>query len=97
MDAIPINFLTPIPGTPLSPIPPIDPLDMLLTVAMFRLVHPSVDLRIAGGRPLFGSLQAFLFMAGANGLMSGDLLTIKGQDIKADLNWISQLGFVPNP
>jgi len=60
---------------------------------MFRLVNPTSELRIAGGRELhLGSLQA-LGMYAANSLFVGDYLTTKGQEPTADYKMIEELGF----
>jgi len=91
VDSIPINFLTPISKTLLSGVAPLSPLDMLLSIAMFRLIHPRAEIRVAAGRKQLGLLEPFLFMAGANGLMIGDLLTIKGSCIEEDMQLLQSL------
>jgi biotin synthase len=61
---------------------------------MVRLVNPSSELRIAGGRELhLRSLQAMGLYA-ANSLFVGDYLTTKGQSPNADYQMIEDLGFV---
>jgi biotin synthase len=80
VDSIPLNFLHPIPGTPLAGRPVPGALESLLTVALFRLVCPTRDIRVCGGRPAaFADAQAMIFAAGANGLMIGNYLTTSGR------------------
>jgi biotin synthase len=61
---------------------------------MMRLVNPSSELRIAGGREMhLGSLQAMgLYVA--NSIFVGDYLTTKGQPPDADYRMIEEMGFV---
>lgn len=96
VDSIPLNFLIPIPGTPMADRPIMSPVEILLAVAMFRLKNPASDLRIAGGRQHLGRLQSALFWAGCNGLMIGDLLTTAGHDVDEDVAMIRSLGLVPS-
>ncbi len=67
VESIPLNFLIPIPGTPLENVEPLQPLEILLTIAMFRLVNPHAEVRMAAGRAALRSLQSFIFHAGCNG------------------------------
>ena len=85
VDSIPLNFLQPVPGTPLADQPGLTSHAALLTTAMFRFVNPTRDLRICGGRQrTFGDFQALLFAAGANGLMVGNYLTTRGRQWEDD-------------
>ncbi len=92
VDSIPLNFLIPIPGTPLEHMEQMKPLEILLSIAMFRLTNPHAEVRMAAGRPALRNLQAFIFPAGCNGLMVGDFLTVEGQGIKDDLQMLDDLG-----
>ncbi|WP_432737819.1 biotin synthase BioB [Maridesulfovibrio sp. FT414] len=92
VDSIPLNFLVSIPGTPLEHVEPLEPLEILLTIAMFRLVNPHSEVRMAAGRAALRSLQSFIFHAGCNGLMVGDFLTVSGQGIENDLTMLKDLG-----
>jgi biotin synthase len=99
VESIPINFLNPIDGTPLAGRWDLNPRYCLKVLAMFRLVNPKSELRIAGGRELhLGSLQA-LGLYAANSIFVGDYLTTKGQAPEADYQMIRDLGFevVRNP
>lgn len=90
---IPLNFLVPVPGTPLADLPPLQPMECLKAIAVFRLTNPRSDLFIAGGRiQHLRQLQPFLFMAGANGMMVGNYLTTQGRTKEDDLEMIRDLG-----
>src|ERR1700719_2815350 len=70
---VPVNFLDPRAGTPLSIRKPIRPLDALRWIALFRLGLPDVILRYAGGREItLGELQAMGMTSGVNALIVGD-------------------------
>ncbi len=91
--SIPVNFLNPIEGTPLAGQNRLTPNYCLKVLAMFRLVNPDREIRIAGGRELhLRSLQA-LGLYAANSIFVGDYLTTKGQHPKADYAMIRDLGF----
>ena len=93
VDSIPLNFLNAIDGTPLEGVDQVTPRDCLRGLAMMRLVNPSAEIRIAGGRELhLGSLQA-LGLYAANSMFVGDYLTTKGQLPEADYRMIEDLGF----
>ena len=91
--SIPINILTPIPGTPLTNQKQISLAETLRSVAMFRLINPEAIILMAGGRQQFGDDQYQCFSAGANGALVGNYLTTVGSSIKKDLEEISALGF----
>ncbi len=78
-ESIPINFLIPIEGTPLADRQDLDPRYCLKVLAMFRLVNPAAEIRIAGGREVhLRSLQPLALYA-ANSIFVGDYLTTPGQ------------------
>lgn len=91
--SIPVNFLNPITGTPLAGLSQLNPRYCLKVLCMFRLVNPSRELRIAGGRELhLRSLQP-LGMYPANSIFVGDYLTTKGQAAEDDYRMLEDLGF----
>lgn len=93
IDSIPINFLHPIPGTPLGDRPLVEPLKALKVVAMFRFVNPTKEIRVAGGREkTLRTLQPFLLYA-ANSIFIGDYLTTSGQEAELDRQMITDMGF----
>jgi biotin synthase len=94
VESIPLNFLNPIDGTPLAGNKRLNPRYCLKALAMMRLVNPTSELRIAGGREMhLGSLQP-LGLYAANSIFVGDYLTTKGQAPEADYRMIEEMGFV---
>ncbi len=83
-ESVPLNFLVPIPGTPLGRRTPPAPLDALKTVVLARMLIDGADMVIAGGRPQLGHFQSWLLTAGATGIMVGDYLTTSGEDLESD-------------
>ncbi len=97
VDSIPLNFLQPVAGTPLGDQPAPGAFSCLLTVAMFRLVCPTRDIRICGGRERnFSDAQAMLFAAGANGIMVGNYLTTSGRQWEDDQQLLGEWGSFNN-
>jgi len=92
VDSIPLNFLNPIPNTPLHGAIPILPMKILQIIALFRFVNPTKGIRICGGRQInLRDIQPLIFMAGANAVMTGDYLTTSGSDTKNDLQMIKDV------
>ena len=93
VDAIPLNFLHPLPGTPLSDRPRLTPLEALKAIVAFRLLFPERSLIICGGRQVtLGSLSPLIFAAGADGVMTGDYLTTQGRLPEDDRRTLADLG-----
>ena len=94
---MPLNFLNPIAGTRLENQPLLPPLDILKAIAMFRFVMPKKEIRVCGGREVnLRTLQPLMYLAGANGAMTGNYLTTAGRDPATDVREILDLGLVPN-
>ncbi len=94
--SVPMNFLHPIPGTPLEGREVLRSEEALKIVALYRFLLPDRALRICGGRPKVfgGERKKELLHSGANGLMTGDYLTTAGIDWKSDLREIVEAGLV---
>lgn len=92
--SIPINVLSPIPGTPLENTPFISEDEIIRTVALFRFAHPTTELRFAGGRARLSSecLDECL-RVGLNGGITGDLLTTTGSTIASDKAMVERAGY----
>jgi biotin synthase len=92
-EAVPINFLLPIPGIRLERVLPLTPRYCLKVLALFRLANPRGELRIAAGRELhLGPLQP-LGLYAANSMFVGGYLTTGGQPPEEDRRMIEALGF----
>jgi len=91
--SVPINILTPIPGTPLGETPPIEIKEILKTIAIFRFLLPTAHIRLAGGRKLLGTDQASAFQSGASAAIVGDYLTTVGNKINDDIAMLKQMGY----
>ena len=95
VEALPVNFLEPIAGTPLEDVRTLNPRYCLKALALFRLANPRCELRIAGGRQMhLGPLQP-LGRYPANSIFIGDYLTTKGGPPQDDFRMIESLGFEP--
>lgn len=85
-ESVPINHLTPIPGTPLEDAPPLDPFEFVRTIAAARIAMPKSFVRLSAGRQnMSEELQAMCFFAGANSIFYGEnLLTTENADAERD-------------
>jgi len=93
VDAVPMNFLHPIEGTPLANQKTLEPRQILKTIALYRFMLPNKTLKIAGGRTRnLRDLQSWMFYAGANAILSGNYLTTTGRAVKEDLQMLADLG-----
>lgn len=93
-DSVPINFLVPFDGTPMAGKWDLTPLQCLRIVALARLLCPTAEVRLAGGREIhLASLQG-LALHLANSIFLGDYLTAEGQAAAADHALIRDNGFV---
>jgi biotin synthase len=93
-DSVPVNFLIPIEGTPLGPLRrnELTPWRCLRILALYRLLFPDSEVRIAGGREVhLRSLQPLGLLL-ANSIFAGDYLTTRGQAAQADLDMIADMG-----
>lgn len=92
-DSIPINFLHPIKGTKFGDKDELTPMKCLRIVSLFRLINPTKEIRIAGGREInLRSLQPLALKA-ANSIFVGDYLITGGQPNQMDFKMIEDLGF----
>jgi len=96
--SVALNFLHPIPGTPLQDMNELRPEDCLRATAVFRLLLPAAEIVICGGREHnLGERQNQMFRAGASGLMIGDYLTTAGPGAERDRRMLDALGLEVRP
>lgn len=91
--SVPINFLSPIVGTPLETMKPLCKDEMLRIVAIYRFILPKAFLRFAGGRKNLGDCVKNGFKGGANATITGDFLTTTGDSVENDKELILSLGY----
>ena len=89
---VPLNFLFPIPGTPLAGAPRLRPLEILKIIAVMRLILPRQDLKVAGGREKnLRDLQSWIFYVGGTSGLIGNYLATAGRPTSEDLQMIEDL------
>jgi biotin synthase len=92
-DSIPINFLTPGPGTPLENMNDLTPQKCLAILCLIRFLNPDREIRVAGGREFqLRSLQP-LALYPANSIFVSGYLTTSGQTPEEAKRMIADMGF----
>lgn len=92
--SVPVNFLIPIPGTPMAATSDLTPRRCLRVLCLYRFLLPSQELRISGGREVHLRSMQVMGLYAANSIFIGDYLTTPGQAARADLEMIRDAGFV---
>lgn len=96
VDSVPLNFLSPIPGTLLEGGCGITPMDCLRAIAAARLMMPETSIRICGGREQnLRDMQSWIFAAGADSFMTGGYLVTPGRGTGADEQMVRDAGLEP--
>ena len=92
VDSVPINVLIPIKGTALEGAEVLAVEDVLRAISIFRIILGGVTIKIAAGREaVLKDEQVKGFMAGANGMLIGGYLTVKGRGLEADYALIEEI------
>ena len=93
-DVVPVNFLNAIDGTPLhGQQAQMAPMEALQVLAVFRMVLPDREIKVAGGREkVLRDLQSWVFFAGASSFLIGNYLTTFGRSPKQDHQMLADLG-----
>ncbi|MEI6215454.1 MAG: biotin synthase BioB [Desulfuromonadales bacterium] len=92
VDKVPLNFLNPVPGTRLESANYLTPLECLTIIALYRFLLPDKRLAVCGGREKnLRELQSWMFLAGANGTMTGNYLTTPGRPPELDRQMLLDL------
>jgi biotin synthase len=93
VDSIPVNFLNPIPGTPLEHVHVLSPQKCLKILCLFRFINPTKEIKVGGGREIhLGKLQP-LMLYPANSIFVGGYLTTSGQASQEAIHMIEVNGF----
>ncbi len=93
VQSIPINVLMPVKGTPMEDSKLLSEEEILTTIAVFRFLNPTANLRFAGGRMQIKDYQHKALRAGINAALTGDYLTTVGSNTQEDLNDFRAAGF----
>lgn len=92
VDSIPLNLLVPIAGTPLAERMSLPVEEAIRSIAIFRIILEDKIIKIAAGREtILKDFQALGFMAGANGMLIGGYLTLKGRSVNEDRLLVSEV------
>ena len=66
--------------------------DILRTIALFRFINPTANIRLAAGRKLLPDNGESALLHGASASITGNMLTTSGTTIKEDMEMIARLG-----
>ena len=94
VSSIPINYLIPFEGNVLSQTPELDPEYCLRILALYRLVNPDADIRVAAGRELHLRSMEVMALYPANSLFIDGYLNSKGGNRERVIRMIEDAGFV---
>jgi len=89
VDSVPLNFLSPVTGTPLQDVALLTPQDCLRIICLYRYMLPNKRITVCGGREKnLREFQSSIFMAGASGVMIGNYLTTSGRNHETDMQML---------
>ena len=91
--SIPVNFLIPIDGNPVSDDGSLHPERCLRALCLMRLVNPRAEIRVAGGREGHLRHLGALALWPANSLFVEGYLTTRGDDVAETYRMIRDAGF----
>ena len=98
IQSIPLNALMPIKGTPLQDTPQISAEDVARTVAVFRFINPTANIRLGAGRGILPKSGETVIGRGASASITGNMLTTAGAaTIDSDMQMLKRLGLTNNP
>lgn len=97
VDSVPINIVHPIEGTKIyGRTEKVAVNDVLKLIATYRFLMPDKVIGVFGGRESnLGDRQKEIFRAGANSILVGNYLTVKGNKAMDDINMLKELGLEP--
>lgn len=90
--SIPINILIPLADTPLADLAPLSIMEIIRSIALYRLIHQEITIRLAAGREsALKDFASLAFMAGADGMMIGGYLTQRGRSSEQDNHFVNEI------
>lgn len=93
VDSSPINFLIPVKGSLLGNMDVLHPFEALSIISLYRFILPEKEIRVCGGRiQILKDMHSFIFMAGADSLLTGNYLTTTGRSYNDDIKLIQNHG-----
>ena len=92
IQSIPINVLMAIKGTVLENLKPLAPEEILRTIAIFRYINPTANIRLAAGRKFLPDCGASALLHGASASITGNMLTTSSNNINDDMKLLAKLG-----
>ena len=97
IESIPINVLMAIKGTALENLKPLAAEDILRTIAIFRYINPTANIRLAAGRKFLPDNGASALLHGASASITGNMLTTSSSNIQSDMKLLEKLGLTNKP
>lgn len=92
VDGIPVNILNPIPGTPHGDREHLAMDEILKTIAIYRMIFKDKVIKIGAGREeILKDFMGSAFMCGANGMLVGGYLTVKGRSEEEDFTFVENV------
>jgi biotin synthase len=92
VECMPLNILNPIKGTPYGEKNILDINEILKTIAIYRIILRDKVLKITAGREsILKDFMGLAFMSGANSLMVGGYLTVRGRSVEEDKKFIEDI------
>ena len=94
-EALPINFLLPIPGTPLehADMSVLSTAYCMKVLCLTRLLVPKADIRCAAGRDVYFKGEEKMLLRVVDSIFASGYLTAGGQGIKDTIQTIEDAGF----
>ena len=94
-EALPINFLLPIPGTPLekADLSPLTTSYCMKVLCLARLLVPTADIRCAAGREVYFKGEEKNLLRVVDSIFASGYLTADGQGIEDTIKAITDAGF----
>lgn len=93
VDSVPINYLMPIKGTAMDGKDMLNPFEALKIISLYRFILPKKEIRVCGGRiQTLKDFHSWIFIAGADSILTGNYLTTTGRSYSDDLMLIKRHG-----